>query len=43
MARTSRLNGEGNGLWLIGAAGVVAGVIYAFHQKNHDDEEPASP
>lgn len=43
MGRTSHLDGEGNGSWLIGAVGLVAGVVYAFVQKADDDDEPASP
>jgi len=43
LRNASKLDGEGNGLWIIGAAGLVAGVIYAFSQKDDDEDEPASP
>lgn len=43
MGRTSALNGENNGSWIIGAAALVAGVVYAFVQDADDDDEPASP
>jgi len=43
--RGSKLDGGNNGLWVIGAAGLVAGVAYAFirqHDQDKDDN-PASP
>ncbi len=43
MKRGSKL-GAGNGGWIIGAIGLVAGVTYAFIQKSDDDNDnPASP
>ncbi|HWW64144.1 MAG TPA: hypothetical protein VNZ43_05260 [Sphingomonadaceae bacterium] len=39
----SKLDGHGNGLWIIGAAAAVGGVIYAFAQDDDDNERPVSP
>lgn len=35
---------RGGGGWIIGAIGVIAGVVYAFIQKDNDDDDfSASP